>query len=313
MMVAAPRENCFGSSGRAFVLARHARRGFSLVELVVVVGIVSVLMAVLLPAVGNVRRQARALVSASNLRQITAAVNAFADDGDGRYPPSVATIGMDDNWNWQPPFVLTGYRKRTPTMHRSVAAYLRPYIEDADVAFCPSAPRKHEYLQAAWNAADAWDNPDTPDPDALFGIYCLYWNYTGYLGEKEGLFRGPSGPARARREGRIVVTDYFGVGHWRSPQSYGCCERFGEAQITEGTGYSYSSAYWSRPIKGRPNELEQLRVTLRAGYTDGHVESYRPASAVPMRVILRPDLGEPYPVDADPNPGIFYLPRVGLR
>ena len=66
------------------------------------------LMAIGLPAFSRARRHARALVGMSNQRQITAALNLFAEDNNGRYPESVATVGFGDNWNWSDPTKLVG-------------------------------------------------------------------------------------------------------------------------------------------------------------------------------------------------------------
>ncbi len=267
-------------------------------------------MAILVPALGKVRRQARSIVGIGNMREIVTAVSCFADDNNGRYPPSVATVGFGDHWNWQEPTYLMAFRKRSPTMHRSVSAYLHNYLPDADTMFCPNAPLKYKYLQQAWDAGDSWNNPDVaPAPEPLLGIYCLYWNYTGSLGEGVELFRGPSGPARRYRESRILVTDYLGYDHFRSLKAHGSCERFRHAEITQGS--DISSAFWSRPGEPTPDSLAALDIKLHAGYVDGHVDSYLPAETAPMRVILRPETGEPYPDGS--GPGTFYLPRTGLR
>jgi prepilin-type N-terminal cleavage/methylation domain-containing protein len=288
----------------------EARRGFTLVELLVVVGIISALMALLIPALSGARRQARTLLSVRNIGQITTTVNTFASDNAERYPNSAAIIGTPDNWNWQEPTMLTGYLERAPGLRRSVSAYLRSYIADASVMFCPNAPRPYPYLQEAWDAGDAWDHPETlAVPDSLVGVYCLYWDYEGYLGEGEGLFRGPRSPARGYRESSVLVSDYFGYDHWRSPQAFGSCERFRNAEIADGT--CISSAYWSRPGSGTIQELDTFSIRLHAGHVDGHVESYTPSDTRAMRVILRPATGTPY--SPGTGPGVFYIPRTGLR
>jgi prepilin-type N-terminal cleavage/methylation domain-containing protein len=60
--------------------------GFTLIELLVVIGVIAVLMAVLLPALGRARKQARAVACQGNLRQWGVALNLYAQDNEGRLP-----------------------------------------------------------------------------------------------------------------------------------------------------------------------------------------------------------------------------------
>lgn len=59
--------------------------GFSLVELLVVIGIVAVLMALLLPVYAHARNKARQTACVSNMRQSVAALTMYSQDNDGLF------------------------------------------------------------------------------------------------------------------------------------------------------------------------------------------------------------------------------------
>jgi hypothetical protein len=53
-------------------------------------------------------------------------------------------------------------------------------------------------------------------------------------------------------------------------------------------------------------------VKLRAGYTDGHVGTYSPSEATPMRIGMTPEGVPPFP-DVGPTSGLYYIPNNALR
>jgi type II secretory pathway pseudopilin PulG len=59
---------------------------FSVTELLVVIGIVSVLAGILLAVISSSRRAASGVACAANLRQVHAAFLRYLDENDGRYP-----------------------------------------------------------------------------------------------------------------------------------------------------------------------------------------------------------------------------------
>ena len=67
-------------------LHKKGRRGLTLVEMLVVVGILTLLAAVLLPVLWQARNRARDRTCASNLREIGRATLMYAEDFDGSFP-----------------------------------------------------------------------------------------------------------------------------------------------------------------------------------------------------------------------------------
>ncbi len=57
---------------------RDVRSAFSLIELLVVIGIISLLVALLVPALSSARREARAAACSANLRSLMSAVYMYA-------------------------------------------------------------------------------------------------------------------------------------------------------------------------------------------------------------------------------------------
>jgi prepilin-type N-terminal cleavage/methylation domain-containing protein/prepilin-type processing-associated H-X9-DG protein len=67
-------------------VAKRNPHAFTLVELLVVIGIISLLISVLMPALSKARQTAQAAVCASNMRQVSLAVLNYTIDNRGRFP-----------------------------------------------------------------------------------------------------------------------------------------------------------------------------------------------------------------------------------
>lgn len=69
-------------------------RAFTLVEILVVIGIVALLTALIFPVASNVREGARSASCASNLNQIGLALSLYVQDNNQRYPLVAQTGGL---------------------------------------------------------------------------------------------------------------------------------------------------------------------------------------------------------------------------
>jgi len=86
--------------------------GFTLVELLVVIGIIALLISILLPALNKARAAAQLVQCSSNMRQLAAAVFIYQSENNGSYPPPWSACGATsatspDLSHTQPPCLYT--------------------------------------------------------------------------------------------------------------------------------------------------------------------------------------------------------------
>ena len=83
---------CAGT-GTERCLAAQTRRAFTLIELLVVIAIISILAAMLLPALAGAKARAQRLKCTSQMKQLGLAFNMFASDHNDQFPPSAYATG----------------------------------------------------------------------------------------------------------------------------------------------------------------------------------------------------------------------------
>ena len=75
-------------------------RAFTLLELTVVIGIIGILASILFPLFARARETARRSSCASNLSQVGVALNMYAQNYDGRFPPDDNELGPLNSYAW---------------------------------------------------------------------------------------------------------------------------------------------------------------------------------------------------------------------
>ena len=85
------------------IICRPTRRAFTLVEILIVIGIIALLISILLPAIISARESANRIKCATNLRTLGQMIVMFAHDHHDRVPqghdtPNAGIGGVDTDW-----------------------------------------------------------------------------------------------------------------------------------------------------------------------------------------------------------------------
>lgn len=254
-----------------FRTGRHARRAFSLVELLVVIGILAVLIALLLPTLHNSRRSALDIQCASNIRQLCVGLLSYANDWKGKFPPNK---GFNDTspprWNnWMDD-------ERAGGLIRSGRFY------DPGPGY-------------RGRVGGVWVCPEDDDAGRSYAMNIWASSASNYVGSpKYGYcFRGPSVPHASKT---ILVAEVYSI--YASPLGYLAAtfglgaavdlspgQRFGNAKYPHNWGRPGDPVrhpttpsmitYMNHRRSGDGGVGTETKGRLNIGYCDGHVEMKR--------------------------------------
>ncbi|HEV7301147.1 MAG TPA: prepilin-type N-terminal cleavage/methylation domain-containing protein [Tepidisphaeraceae bacterium] len=234
-------------------MLKRNKNGFTLVELLVVIGIIALLISILLPALNKARIAAYTTACMSNQRQILLAIQMYANDDKGNYPadrvllPNPNNLATTANFEWfTKPFVGKYMATQTDL----------PHYTTSKIFFCPatdfttSATQPRLYggnLGIGYNChpdARLW-KPDRSSP--------------GRPPAKLGTIREPS---------QMLVLADVGAG-----TTLGTANNNRWVQSYNGSGAAtLSTTYATNPAFEAMSYRHGLRGNV--GFADGHVETF---------------------------------------
>lgn len=147
-----------------------ARSGFTLVELLVVIGIIALLISILLPTLSRAQVAARTTASLSNLRQIGLALQMYRNDNQGYFP-------------------VAAFQSRPDRPRFRWVDALFNYLQVTEIYFSPnlSEDERQRMNKPFFHTTDGVNNPGILPTTKFYGGYGYNWQYLGNGRETGGV------------------------------------------------------------------------------------------------------------------------------
>jgi prepilin-type N-terminal cleavage/methylation domain-containing protein len=160
-------------------------RGFTLVELLVVIGIIALLISILLPTLSRARHSASSTVNLSNLRQLATGLEFYRNDNGGLFP----THSSLNQTSETPPIARTRWADRIYPYLESTDVFTSPLLDQ--IALAKSQKPFNHTVEVVGNTLDE-------SKAVYFGGYGYNYQYLGNSRTPDGVLPYRAGTADVR-------------------------------------------------------------------------------------------------------------------
>ena len=268
---------------------RRVSPGFTLVELLVVIGIIAVLIGILLPTLANAQRSAKDVKCQSNIRQLCASLINYAAENKGKFTPNINNLippppAPQNRWNYWYDADRIG-RYLPNTKKTGTDSILTP------VMVCPEDElASRSYAMNFWaSSAAEIPNPIPPPTGQVIAAPTIKnagspWG-TGtkgnanliLIGEKLSIFSDGAGGFAA---GSTIGASGVSPGSTSAAGNFPGKRFVGNLNITGGNRYfpAETEFDWGRHRRKGDGGTRHTEARGRSniGFADGHVASFTP-------------------------------------
>lgn len=257
------------------------RAAFTLVELLVVIGIIALLISILLPALSKARQQANLIACQSNIRQLVMATQMYVSDYHQTLPP-----GRNFSWEGGP----------APGSNLMIAGY-----------------------QNCYPLLD-YNNPDPPsavnDPSAYCYIQNYLMRYLKFINQQTGngvnlVWHDPALPS-GQFSADAAFSDSSGAAQYRYNLDYAAGYKVSRVKSAADAMLYYCEIWPDWAATDWPHQSGKGTWLINVGYFDGHVESHSYAELqTGHNPLYKNDPSNPNNEDAEPGQKLAPLYRNG--